>query len=147
MSRELSANEPLDPDTGPGLRGLGLVALGGTAGTLARDVLETLITDAAGLPLDIFVINITGAFLLGALIEALALGRPDHGQQRDLRLLLGTGVLGGYTTYSLLATDVAALLIENRIWEGIGYGLVTVITGGLASWTGILTARARGPRS
>lgn len=38
------------------------------------------------------------------------LSGPVHGRRRDLRLLLGTGLLGGYTTYSALATDTAAVL-------------------------------------
>lgn len=149
MTDELSANEPLDTDadTRPGLRGIGLVALGGTVGTLARYLLDALIGDTAGLPLGIFIINITGAFLLGVLIESLALGGPDRGRRRDLRLLLGTGLLGGYTTYSLLATDIAALLIGHHIAEALGYGLATVLLGSLASWTGILTARTRRARS
>ncbi|HLS26414.1 MAG TPA: CrcB family protein [Beutenbergiaceae bacterium] len=149
MTDELSVNEPLDTDadTGPGLRGIGLVALGGTVGTLARYLLDALIGDTAGLPLGIFIINITGAFLLGVLIESLALGGPDRGRRRDLRLLLGTGLLGGYTTYSLLASDIAALLIGHHIAEALGYGLATVLLGSLASWTGILTARTRRARS
>lgn len=149
MTDELSVNEPLDTDadTGPGLRGIGLVALGGTVGTLARYLLDALIEDTAGLPLGIFIINITGAFLLGVLIESLALGGPDRGRRRDLRLLLGTGLLGGYTTYSLLASDIAALLIGHHIAEALGYGLATVLLGSLASWTGILTARTRRARS
>ncbi|MDZ5079026.1 fluoride efflux transporter FluC [Nesterenkonia sp. HG001] len=149
MTDELSVNEPLDTDadTGPGLRGIGLVALGGTVGTLARYLLDALIGDTAGLPLGIFIINITGAFLLGVLIESLPLGGPDRGRRRDLRLLLGTGLLGGYTTYSLLASDIAALLIGHHIAEALGYGLATVLLGSLASWTGILTARTRRARS
>src|SRR5690625_1607156 len=128
MTDELSVNEPLDTDadTGPGLRGIGLVALGGTVGTLARYLLDALIGDTAGLPLGIFIINITGAFLLGVLIESLALGGPDRGRRRDLRLLLGTGLLGGYTTYSLLASDIAALLIGHHIADRPGTGPPTV---------------------
>lgn len=145
MADELSANTPLDPDadSGPGLRGIGLVTLGGTVGTLARYLVDALMAAAIRLPLGVFVSNITGAFLLGVLIETLALGGPDRGRQRDLRLLLGTGLLGGFTTYSLLATDVAQLLIDRHITEAIGYGLATVLLGGLASWAGLLTARTR----
>src|SRR5699024_12692465 len=113
MTDELSVNEPLDTDadTGPGLRGIGLVALGGTVGTLARYLLDALIGDTAGLPLGIFIINITGAFLLGVLIESLALCGQDRGRRRDLRLLLGPGLLGGYTTSILLTSTIHDLLI------------------------------------
>lgn len=147
MTFEPSASGPLDTDSGPGLRGVGQVTLGGTAGTLARYLLDAFVGDAAGLPFGIFVVNITGAFLLGVLIETLVLGGPDRGRRRDLRLLLGAGFLGGYTTYSLLATDTAQLLIDARVWAAIGYGLATIIAGGLASWIGILAAKTLGARS
>lgn len=146
MTDERCANEPLEADTGPRLRGIGLVTLGGTAGTLARYLLDTLIGDVAELPLGIFIVNISGAFLLGVLIETLALRGPDSGRRHDLRLLLGTGLLGGYTTYSLLATDIARLLMDQRVWEAAGYGLATVVVGAAASWAGIVAARAWGAR-
>lgn len=137
-------NELPGPDskTGQGLlRGTLYVAAGGTAGTLSRYLLHGQIGSVAGLPAGIFVINISGAFLLGVLIGALARSGPDRGHQRDLRLLLGTGLLGGYTTYSLLATDAAQLLLDQRVAAGVGYGLGTVVAGGLASWVGIGVAR------
>lgn len=146
---EPAAREPLDTDADTGVRprDVGLVALGGMIGTLARHGLQTLVADPAGLPVGILVINVTGAFLLGLLIESLDLAGPDRGRRRELRLLLGTGLLGGYTTYSLLATDVAGFLIDRRIAEAIGYGLATIVIGGLASLAGILAARSRRARS
>lgn len=147
MTDKSPADAPVDADAAsrarPGPRGVALVVVGGAAGTLARYGLDMLIGSAAGLPLGIFVINVTGAFLLGVLIEMLALSGPDRGRRRDLRLLLGTGLLGGYTTYSLLATDIASLAFGRHIVEAIGYGLATVLVGTLASWAGILVARAR----
>lgn len=116
MTDELDRNAPLDPDSGPRrllLRPLVLVALGGAAGTTARYLLGETISDVAGMPFGIFAINLTGAFLLGWLIEALARYGPDTGRRRDLRLLLGTGVIGGFTTYSALAADTAVLLRDG----------------------------------
>lgn len=144
----MAGTQPLDTDAdpAPGLRAVGLVAAGGAVGTLGRHVLDALVGDVAGLPLGILVVNLTGAFLLGVLIEALALRGPDRGRRRDLRLLLGTGVLGGYTTYSLLAADVAGLVLDQRVLAALGYGGVTVVVGGLASWAGVLAARVHGGR-
>lgn len=132
----------------PTWRGVALVAVGGSVGTMCRHLLDLSIVDLAGLPGGTFAINVSGAFLLGALIEFLALSGPDHGRRRDLRLLLGTGLLGGYTTYSALATDTAAMLVsDHAVMEAIGYALATVIVGGLACWAGVLAARApRGRR-
>src|SRR5690625_1114620 len=131
----------------PTWRGVALVAIGGSVGTLCRYLLDRSIVDFASLPAGTFVVNVSGAFLLGVLVESLTLSGPDHGRRRDLRLLLGTGLLGGYTTYSALASDIAALLIGHHIAEALGYGLATVLLGSLASWTGILTARTRRARS
>lgn len=120
---------------------LGLVALGGALGTLARYLLNELIGDVAELPFGVLAINLSGAFLLGALLEALALRGPDTGARRKSRLLLGTGVLGGYTTYSLLAVDIAVMLEHDRVFAGVAYGVATLMFGGLASWLGILSAK------
>jgi CrcB protein len=107
------------------------------AGTLARHFLSEAVPTPEGLPLGIFAINITGAFALGLLLEAL-LGRgPDEGRRRALRLVLGTGFLGGFTTYSALTTDSALLLQDGRVLEGIAYLLLTVMVGLAATAAGI----------
>ena len=118
------------------------VMLGGAVGTLARYGLGTAVGDVAGLPLGIFLINVSGAFVLGLLLEALALRGPDHGARRTMRLLLGTGVLGGFTTYSLLAADVAELLLHGNVLGGLGYGIATLVCGGVATWLGVLLAQS-----
>jgi CrcB protein len=55
-------------------------------------------------PLATFLINITGAFALGFLTTAFA-----SAAQFDMRLLLGVGFLGGYTTFSTLSYDTHSL--------------------------------------
>ncbi len=134
--------DPADPGVLARLAQFGWVALGGAVGTLGRAGLSALIGDVAGLPLGILVINVTGALALGVLLQALALRGPDRGSRRSARLLLGTGVLGGFTTYSLLATDVAQLLLSGDVWGGLGYGAATLVLGGLATWAGMGLARA-----
>ncbi|QIM19703.1 CrcB family protein [Leucobacter coleopterorum] len=123
------------------LADLGLVALGGTLGTLGRYGLSEALGEVAGLPFGVLIINLSGAFLLGALLEALALRGTDTGARRITRLLLGTGVLGGYTTYSLLATDIALMLGQGEVLAGTAYGVLTLVLGGIASWLGILAAK------
>ncbi len=129
---------------------LALVAAGGVVGTAARIavtlVVDQLVGDADGsFPLAIFVINIVGAFILGLLLERLALRGPDVGARRITRLLVGTGVLGGFTTYSALSADSAELLTDGGVLVALVYGVTTVLVGALASWAGIalggLTAR------
>ena len=127
-------------------RYLGLVFLGGTAGTALREVLGLLlpIDLAAGarLPLTTLGINLLGALLLGLLLEALVRRGRDAGGRRTTRLLLGTGLLGGFTTYSALATDSALLLQNGAVGIAVAYALGTVLLGGLATWLGIVLGAA-----
>jgi len=121
---------------------LALVAAGGIAGTAAR-IGVTLIVDQfvdtsdGSFPIAIFGINIVGAFVLGLLLERLALRGPDVGARRIARLLVGTGVLGGFTTYSALSADSAEILTDGGFLLALVYGVATVLVGALASWAGI----------
>ena len=129
-------------------RSLGLVALGGTIGTGAREALALSFPAAPGtLPVTIAIINVTGSFVLGLLLESLLRRGPDSGRRRDLRLLVGTGVLGGFTTYSALAVDTGALL-DGHVGVALSYALGSVVVGALAAAGGIALggalARRRG---
>lgn len=145
---------PIDPDTdvadapvsGPmrpihlRWRYIGLVAVGGSVGTATREAISLAIPPLVGIPVAIFLINIAGAFFLGVLLESLARRGPDEGRRRTLRLLLGTGFAGGFTTYSALASDTGFLFLANHPWAGVGYALVTVIVGAVATFIGIAVA-------
>ena len=132
-------------------RYIGLVAIGGTLGTAAREALSLLIPATGAFPVSIFLINITGAFALGFLLEYLLRAGPDEGRRRRLRLLVGTGFMGGYTTYSTLAVGVADALAGGEAALGILYGIVSVIVGIAAGFAGIAlgagTHRRRSMRS
>ena len=86
-----------------------LVFSGGAAGSLTRYVITAVTPGAWGQPAATFVINIVGAFALGWLLEALLRRPGDPDRQTRSRLLLGTGFLGGFTTYSALAVDSVVL--------------------------------------
>jgi CrcB protein len=121
-------------------RYLAMVFVGGAVGTAAREGLVLAIPNLGSIPLAIFIINVVGAFLLGVLLEALAKKGPDEGRRRSLRLLLGTGFLGGFTTYSTLATDTTLLAADGSGGLAIAYSLATILIGGAASWAGIAAA-------
>ncbi len=123
-----------------------LVILGGATGTAAREALSLAIPDLGGLSVSTFVVNILGAFLLGALVESLARRGPDRGRRRALRLTLGTGVLGGFTTYSALAVETALLLGDEAV-IGVAYALATLIAGVLSTFLGIAAGAAHHRRS
>lgn len=119
---------------------LGLALLGGTAGTAAREALGLLVPPGYGIPFAIFAVNVIGAFLLGLLLDALARRGPDEGRRRRMRIMIGTGFMGGFTTYSALATDTAVLIGDGAASIGGVYAIATVLLGGLATWAGIATA-------
>lgn len=125
---------------------LGLVVLGGAVGTALREGLSLALpaVDLAGgrLPLGTVAINLLGALLLGLLLEMLVRRGHDAGGRRAVRLLLGTGLLGGFTTYSALATDSALLMQGGMVAVALAYALGTVLLGGLATLLGIVLGAA-----
>jgi CrcB protein len=121
-------------------RSVGLVFAGGAIGTAVRYLLTLSIPPAAGVPVVTFAINVTGAFMLGWLLQALALRGPDEGVRRAIRLFAGTGILGGYTTYSSLAVDTDGLIASQSVGLSILYAVATIVLGAAASVAGIAVA-------
>ena len=116
------------------------VGIGGAVGTSARFLITELSSARLSQPAATMIINILGSFLLGLLLEALACRGPDVGSRRLLRLLLGTGVLGGFTTYSTLALDVQSYLRQGQPLLAAGYGLGSIVLGLLAAAAGVWLA-------
>lgn len=123
----------------------GLVVLGGTLGTAARAALGVALPEPIGWPTGTFVVNVVGAFLLGALVALLAGSGLATSRRERLQLLLGTGVLGGFTTYSALATETVEML-GTAPGTAVAYLGATLALGGLASAAGLLTGRRRAAR-
>jgi CrcB protein len=121
-------------------RNLGLVSLGGAVGTAVREALTLTVPPLGGVPVIVLVINVVGAFALGLLLDSLMRRGVDEGARRDVRLLVGTGVLGGFTTYSALATGTSLQFAAGQAFAGIAYGLATVVLGGLATFAGLALA-------
>ena len=131
-------------------RWLGLVFLGGAVGTTLRSLLETAYGAAPGQwPWATFWINVGGSLLLGALLEGIAASGRDTGWRRGLRLGVGTGVMGGFTTYSTFSVETVSLLGSGQGLLAAGYALASVITGVLAALLGVRVVRwvARGSRT
>ena len=95
---------------------------------------------ASAFPAAMLCINLVGAFALGLLLEALLRRGRGGADGVRLRLFLGTGLLGGFTSYSALAEAVAALMVSGALVQALLYGLGTVLLGGIASWAGIAVA-------
>jgi CrcB protein len=121
------------------VRSFALVAIGGAAGTLTRHGIAEAFDADRLFPLATFLVNVTGSFALGALL-AVVLVR-DSAPANRLRLLLGTGFLGGYTTYSALAVDTDTLLRGDHMALGLAYATGTVVAGLVAAYAGVAAAR------
>ncbi|MEU4559347.1 CrcB family protein [Actinoplanes sp. NPDC023936] len=96
---------------------LGAVAAGGVAGALVRYAIATAWSGSHWATL---LINVTGCFLIGVLYTLI--------DRKMVRLFLGTGVLGGYTTFSAASVDT--------LHAGFFYLAATVIGALLAVWAG-----------
>ena len=118
-----------------------IVLLGGTAGTSVRHATAEIVPVWHDVPVGTLAVNLVGAFLLGVLLEALVLRGPDVGQRRDLRLLLGTGFLGGLTTYSTFAVESQRLLDGGQAGLGLAYAVGTVLAGLVLAAVGVAAAR------
>ena len=135
--------------SGPRLGYLGLVFTGGTLGTLARYAVSLAVPAWGDVPAATLGINVVGAFALGWLISALLRAGDDAGWRRAVRLFAGTGVLGGFTTYSALAVDTDGLLLASHPGAGAVYAVATVVVGAAASLAGMglgtITSRRQAP--
>lgn len=125
----------------PQLSALLWVSLGGALGTAARFLTQQLIPASADGPrLATLVVNLAGCFLLGALVA----GAPRWGMSPTLQATLGTGVMGGFTTYSTFNQEVLAAAGRGEWGRSILYGAATLIGGLIAGALGALVVRALG---
>lgn len=118
-----------------------LVAAGGATGAVARYLLGVgaLRAFGPGWPWGTLGANVIGGFLMGVLAGVLALrGGAD---QEKWRLLLGVGVLGGFTTFSSYSLEVA-LMIERREWvSAAAYSLGSAVLAIGALFAGLILMR------
>jgi CrcB protein len=129
---------------GPAHRHWGLLALicaGGGLGTYVRAVLEQAAPpQPGGIPWTTFTINVTGSLALGALLEVLTRTGRDSGWRRAVRLTVGTGFLGGYTTYSTFAVEVTTVSATAPHAWGAVYAVSSVVLGVVAAGLGYAAA-------
>ncbi|WP_437580526.1 fluoride efflux transporter CrcB [Sorangium sp. So ce887] len=116
------------------------IGLGGAAGTLARYGLSTWCQQrfGAGFPYGTLAVNVIGSFLLGVIMQVAA---TTELLSPTLRLGLGAGVMGGFTTYSSFNYETLKLF-EDRAWmTGVVNVVVTVVGCLLAGVLGMAFAR------
>lgn len=117
---------------------LAAVGAGGALGSTARYLVELAVPTVPGFPWPTFTVNIVGSFVLGLLMVYLLDVWPPR---RELRLFLTTGIIGGFTTFSSFATEVALQLRAGGIALADAYALSSLVAGVAAVWAGVMTAR------
>ena len=125
---------------------LGVIALGGALGSLARYGLQRAVPhdDPASFAWATFVTNVLGCLLIGLLMWFVL---EVWGARRYARPFLGVGLLGGFTTFSTYAVEAQGMARADA-WGTAGvYVAVSVVLGLLAVrggyWLGRLLATAR----
>lgn len=123
------------------------VALGGAAGAVLRyqsgRALTALIGPqaAAAFPWATLAVNVIGSMAMGLLAGWLARQGQAGGAAEHWRLLIGVGLLGGFTTFSAFSLETA-LMVERREWlTAAGYALGSVVLSVAALFAGLALAR------
>lgn len=121
-----------------------IVFVGGCLGTLARyGVIMVFPNPTDGWPVATFVVNLVGAFVLGLLLQSLFRQDSDQEKYQLLRLGVGTGFIGAFTTYGSFAVETDLLVTNQHIAMSVTYAVATVILGLLLSALGIYIATRR----
>ena len=118
------------------------IAAGGALGAVARYALSAYINSYLPftiIPWGTVIVNTIGSFLLSYLMFSLAhiLGLP-----KETVLFIGTGFLGGFTTFSTFMYESISLLEESHL-RGLVYISVTLILGFGATYLGYLLSKVR----
>ena len=127
-----------------------LVAAGGAIGAVARYHAGQLVANLAGpdntFPWGTLSINLFGSLLMGALLGWLArggIGGSIEGTSADtMRLFIGVGLLGGFTTFSAFSAELVTLMHRGQAMMAFGYGAASLIAGMAAMILGLVIAQS-----
>jgi len=145
-----TAREPVDSDidlrqAGPARHGrdeatmLATVAVGGATGAGARYLIgEGWPTPSGAFPVSTLAINVLGCALIGVLMVLIT---EVWSRQRLIRPFLGTGVLGGFTTFSTYTVDIQRLVAGAHMDIALLYLALTPIGALLAVWVSATATR------
>ncbi|MGN7160775.1 fluoride efflux transporter CrcB [Sphingomonas sp. SAFR-052] len=83
-------------------------------------------------------VNLLGGLAMGLLMGALA---RSGGGSETVRLAIGVGLLGGFTTFSAFSLDIVTMVERGAMVSAIGYALLSVIGAGMALFVGLQLTR------
>lgn len=116
-----------------------IIAVGGATGAAARYLVGAAWpTPSDGFPFGTLGINVLGCALIGVLMVLIT---QVWSGQRLLRPFLGTGVLGGFTTFSTYAVDIQRLMVDAHVGAALLYLVLTPVCALLAVWAAATTTR------
>lgn len=119
---------------------LALVFIGGGVGSALRYLLSGWVAARfmpSGFPAGTLAVNLAGCLIIG-LVSGWWLNHPVAPQWK---LLVVTGLLGGFTTFSAFSIEMLAL-VQRQAWgEAAAYALISVIAGLGLSWLGFIVGQ------
>ncbi|MFD8495288.1 fluoride efflux transporter FluC [Amycolatopsis sp. NPDC059657] len=119
---------------------LAVIAAGGAIGACTRYGATLLWpTEATAFPWTTFAINITGSALLGFVLVLIIERATVHPLVRPF---VGTGIIGGYTTFSTYAVDAQRLIGNGHALTALVYLMATLLTALAAVWAAAVLTRA-----
>lgn len=118
-----------------------IVGVGGFFGAIARYLLGGWINDLtrSAFPLGTFVINISGAFILGFF---MTLTTERFALNPNLRPLIAIGFLGAYTTFSTFSYETVRLIEDGSFGLALANAGVSLLVGVVAIYAGIFAGRS-----
>lgn len=140
---EVGVGQPA-PRHGPTLRGrpwdvIGVVALGGVIGAMGRFGIAVGWPASAGtFPWATFATNVVGCALIGALMVLITEVWTAH---RLVRPFVGTGILGGFTTFSAYSVEVERLVAEGAAQTGLALLVAMPVAALVATWLAAVLVR------
>lgn len=112
---------------------------GGAVGSALRyGIGLALPATTSGFPTSTILVNIVGSFFLGFIMGTV--GTPLE-LQPGTRLLLGTGLCGGFTTYSAFSIEAITLVGQQKYMMAGTYVVATLVGCGAAAWGGIVLSK------
>lgn len=117
------------------------ITAGGAIGAVGRHLMSAQVMKLAGsgFPWGTVSVNVLGSFIMGVLVEMMAL-RWNVGN--EMRAFLTVGILGAFTTFSTFSLDFATLLERGAGLAALGYAALSVVLAVLGLFAGLAITRA-----
>jgi CrcB protein len=122
------------------------IAVGGAAGSVLRFHAGQAVTRLAGagnaFPWGTLAVNILGSLMMGVLLGWLARGSLAAHSAESLRLFVGVGLLGGFTTFSAFSAELVTMLHRGQAGLAFAYAAASLIAGMAAMVLGLVAAQS-----